>query len=106
VLQRLVGKVPAQAFAPKRGCSSRLVSAPGPALKPSPASTATEVDPRATILAVDAAGAYDHVACAAMLEALRERAELHPLPYVRQVYATQSVYTWVDAQERTHDILR
>jgi len=42
-----------------------------------------------------------------MLGALQERAELQPLlPYVRQFYAAQSLYTWVDAQGRSHDILQ
>ena len=33
--------------------------------------TATELDPRATVLSIDAVGAYDHVSRQAMLEGLR-----------------------------------
>ena len=59
---------------------------------------ATELDPRATVLSVDAAGAYDHVSRGAMLQARHARPELQPLlPYARQFYATPCAHTWVDA---------
>ena len=64
---------------------------------------ATELDPRATVFSVDAAGAYDHVSRGAMLEALHARPELQ-LPYGRQFYATPSSYTWVDASGTFHTI--
>ena len=66
---------------------------------------ATEIDPRATILSVDAAGAYGHVSRGAMLEAWHARPELQPLlPYARQFYATPSSYTWVDASGTSHTV--
>ena len=40
---------------------------------------ATECNSRATVLSVDAVGAFDHVSRQAMLEALRSRPELEPL---------------------------
>eukprot|EP00439_Symbiodinium_sp_Y106_P003539 s1066_g1.t1 len=50
--------------------------------------TATELDPRATVLSIDAVGAYDHVSRQAMLEGLRSRPALVPLlPFARQFYA-------------------
>ena len=68
--------------------------------------TATQVDPRATFPAVDASGAYDHVSRAAMLgPASTGGVALPLLPYGSQFYAIQSVYTWVDAHQRNHDIL-
>ena len=66
---------------------------------------ATELDPRATVLSVDAAGAYDHVSRGAMLEALHARPELQPLlPYARQFYATPSSYTWGDDRGTSHTV--
>ena len=66
---------------------------------------ATKIDPRATILSVDAAGAYDHVSRGAMLEALHARPELQPLlPSARQFYATPSSCTWVDASGTSHTV--
>ena len=48
---------------------------------------ATECNSRATVLSVDAVGAFDHVSRQAMLEALRSRPELEPLlPFARQFY--------------------
>ena len=45
---------------------------------------ATEPDPRAAVLSVDVAGAYDQVSLGAMLRALHARPELQPfLPYAR-----------------------
>eukprot|EP00439_Symbiodinium_sp_Y106_P057028 s4895_g8.t1 len=59
--------------------------------------TATELDPRATVLSIDAVGAYDHVSRQAMLEGLRSRPALEPLlPLARQFYGSASSYTWLD----------
>ena len=67
--------------------------------------TAVEVDPRATILSVDAIGAFDHVSRQAMLGALSSRPGLQPLlPYARQFYGAPSVYTWVDGNATSHEI--
>ena len=66
---------------------------------------ATELDARATVLSVDAVGAFDHVARQAMLEGLRAREDLLPLlPCARQFYATSSSYTWVDDAGTGHEV--
>ena len=103
VLRRLTGRVLAQTYATRLqqaclpfqfGLSTRAgTEALARVLK-----VATEPDPRATVLSVDAAAAYDHVSRGAMLEALHARPELQPLlPYARQFYATPSSHAWVDA---------
>ena len=59
---------------------------------------------RATILSVDAVGAFDHVSRGAMLGARHARRELHPLlPFARQFYSSPSVYTWWDNDGCAHD---
>ena len=51
--------------------------------------TTTVLDPCATVLSVDAVGAYDHVSRQAMLEGLRYRPALAwLLPFARQFYST------------------
>ena len=40
---------------------------------------ATEMDPRATVLSIDAVGAFDHVSSRAMLAGLQQRPSLQPL---------------------------
>ena len=66
---------------------------------------ATEMDPRATVLSIDAVGAFDHVSRRAMLAALQQRPSLQPLlPYVRQFYASDSTYVWQDAQGNSHEV--
>ena len=108
VLRRLTGRVLAQTYAATQlqqaclpfqfGWSTRAGTAR--VLK-----VATELNPRATVLSVDAAGAYDHVSRGAMLEALHARPELLPrLPYARQSYATPSSYTWVDDSGTSHTV--
>ena len=110
VLRRLVGRVLAQAFAQQiqdacmpfqYGLSTRTgTEAVARVLR-----AATEVNPRTTVLSVDAVGAYDHVSRGAMLGAVLERPALQPLlPYVRQFYATVSTYVWTDSHGRVHDI--
>eukprot|EP00439_Symbiodinium_sp_Y106_P004033 s4727_g1.t1 len=49
--------------------------------------TATELDPRATVLSIDAVGAYDHVSRQAMLEGLRS-------------------YTWLDDNGGEHEVVQ
>ena len=69
--------------------------------------TATALDPRTTVLSVDAIGAFDHVSRRAMLEGLRSRPALEPLlPFARQFYGCPSVYTWLDDDGREHDIVQ
>ena len=98
VLRRLVGRVLAQALAQQiqdacmpfqYGLSTRAgTEAVARVLR-----AATEVNPRTTVLSVDAVGAYDHVSRGAMLSAVLERPALQPLlPYVRQFYATVSIH--------------
>ena len=66
---------------------------------------ATEARPRATVLSVDAVGAFDHVSRGSILGALLAQPELQPLlPYARQFYATPSVYTWYDDDGCAHDV--
>ncbi|OLP76331.1 hypothetical protein AK812_SmicGene43756 [Symbiodinium microadriaticum] len=66
--------------------------------------SATEIDPRATVLSIDAIGAFDHVSRHAMLAGLRQRPGLQPLlPYVRQFYAPDSTYVWQDADWQSHE---
>ena len=110
VLRRLVGRVLAQVFALRLetaclpfqyGLSTRA----GAEALPRVLRAATEVDPRATILSVDAVGAYDHVSRQAMLAALHARPELRPLlAYARQFYGAASTYTWTDGQGDSHSI--
>ena len=66
---------------------------------------ATEACPRATVLSVDAVGAFDHVSRGSILDALHSRRELQPLlPYARQFYAVPSVYSWFDDDGRAHEV--
>ena len=68
---------------------------------------ATEADARATVLSVDAVGAFDHVARQSMLNALLEWPDLRPLlPYARQFYAAPSSCTWYDGLGAAHDIVQ
>ena len=100
--RRLVGRVLASHFVPQfqeacvphqYGLSTRTgTEAVSRLLR-----AATEACPRATILSVDAVGAFDHVSRGAMLEALLARRELHPLlPFAQQFYSSPSVWTWCD----------
>ena len=75
VLRRLLGRALAQHFAPhfqsaclphQFGLSTRV----GTEAVNRPLRAATEANPRATVLSVDAVGAFDHVARGAMLDAL------------------------------------
>ena len=67
--------------------------------------TATALDARATVLSIDAVGAFDHVSRQAMLEGLRSRPALAPLlPFARQFYGSASVYTWLDETGAEHDV--
>ena len=67
----------------------------------------TETCPRATILSVDAVGAFDHVSRGAMLGALLARRELHSLlPFARQFYSSPSVYTWCDDGGCPHEVIQ
>ena len=69
--------------------------------------TATELDPRATVLSIDAVGAYDHVSRQAMLEGLRSRPALVPLlPFARQFYGSASSYTWLDDNGGEHEVVQ
>ena len=102
MLRRLLGRALAQHFAPhfqsaclphQFGLSTRV----GTEAVNRPLRAATEANPRATVLSVDAVGAFDHVARGAMLDALLANPELQPLlPYARQFYASPSTYTWYD----------
>ncbi|OLP82880.1 hypothetical protein AK812_SmicGene36427 [Symbiodinium microadriaticum] len=66
---------------------------------------ATELDPRATVLSVDAVGAFDYVSREAMLSALLRHPDLRPLvPFARQFYSTPSSYTWTDDSGCSHVI--
>ena len=68
---------------------------------------ATETCPRATMLSVDAVGAFDHVSRGAMLGALLARRELHSLlPFARQFYSSPSVYTWCDDDGCPHEVIQ
>ena len=69
--------------------------------------TATELDPRATVLSIDAVGTYDHVSRQAMLEGLRSRPALVPLlPFARQFYGSASSYTWLDDNGGENDVVQ
>ena len=87
VLGRLTGRLLAQAYATQlqQAClpfQFGLSTRAGTEALARVLTVATELDPRATVLSVDAAGAYDHVSRGAMLEALHARPELQPLlPY-------------------------
>ena len=94
VLRRLVGRVLAQHFAPHFQPHQYGLS-----------TAATEACPRATVLSVDAVGAFDHVSRGSILDALHSRRELQPLlPYARQFYAAPSVYSWFDDDGRAHEV--
>ncbi|CAE7368533.1 unnamed protein product, partial [Symbiodinium sp. KB8] len=63
------------------------------------------LDPRATVLSVDAVGAFDYVSREAMLSALLRHPDLRPLvPFARQFYSTPSSYTWTDDSGCSHVI--
>ena len=110
VLRRLLGRALAQHFAPhfqsaclphQFGLSTRV----GTEAVNRPLRAATEANPRATVLSVDAVGAFDHVARGAMLDALLANPALQPLlPYARQFYASPSTYTWYDEEGAAHNV--
>ncbi|CAE7242891.1 unnamed protein product [Symbiodinium sp. CCMP2592] len=110
VLRRLVGRVLAQHFAPRlqQACMPHqfgLSTRSGTEAVSRLLRAATEASPRATVLSVDAVGAFDHVSRGAMLTALHARPELQPLlPFARQFYADPCTYTWYDDDGRAHDI--
>ena len=110
VLRRLVGRVLAQHFAPhlQQACMPHqfgLSTRAGTEAVCRLLRAATEACPRATVLSVDAVGAFDHVSRAAMLGALHARPQLQPLlPFARQFYAAPSAYTWYDDCHHAHDI--
>ena len=110
VFRRLVGRTLAQSFAPQfqQACLPHqygLSARAGTEALTRVLRTAIEVDPRATILSVDAVGAFDHVSRQAMLGALSSHPGLQPLlPYTRQFYGAPSVYTWVDGNATNHEI--
>ncbi|OLP76330.1 132 kDa protein [Symbiodinium microadriaticum] len=110
VLRRLVGRALAQAFAPhfQRACLPHqfgLSTRAGTEALARVLRAATELDPRATVLSVDAVGAFDHVSREAMLSALLRHPDLRPLvPFARQFYGTPSSYTWTDDSGRSHVI--
>ena len=110
VLRRHVGRVLAQGFGQhiqdacmplQYGLSTRAgTEAVARVLR-----AATEINPRTTVLSVDAVGAYDRVSRGAMLNAVLERPTLQPLlPYVHQSCANVSTYVWMDDRGRVHDI--
>ena len=112
VFRRLVGRVLAQHFAPRLqeaclpfqyGLSTRSgTEAVSRLLR-----AAAEADPRATILSVDAVGAFDHVSRQAMLGALAANPALQSLlPYARQFYAEPSSYNWYDDAGVAHEVLQ
>ena len=107
VLRRLVGRVLAQQFAPQLqdAClpfQFGLSTSAGAEAVTRLLRAATEAAPRATILSVDAVGAFDHVARQAMLRGLFERPALQPLLYARQFYSEPSAYAWQDADGVGH----
>ena len=110
VLRRLVGRVLSQTSASQlqQAClpyQFGLSTRAGSEALARVLHLATEVDPRMTVLSVDAAGAYDHVSRGAMLGALHARPDLQALlPYARQFYATASSYTWGDVRGECHAI--
>ena len=110
VLRRLVGRVLAQQFGPQlqEAClpfQFGLSTSAGTEAVVCLLRAATEASPRATILSVDAVGAFDHVSRRAMLRGLLERPALRPLlPYARQFYAESSSYTWYDDAGHGHRI--
>ena len=110
-LRRLaVGRTLAQAFAPhfenaclpqQYGFSTRA----GSEALPRVLRAAAEVDARATILSVDAVGAFDRASCEAMLGAFLVRPELRPLlPVARPFYGSPSSCVWVDEAGTTHRV--
>ena len=110
VLRRLVGRVLAQHFAPhlQQACMPHqfgLSTRAGTEAVSRLLRAATEACPRATVLSVDAVGAFDHVSRGAMLGALHARPQLQPLlAFARQFYAAPSTYTWYDEADRAHVI--
>ena len=100
----------AQAFAPhfehaclphQYGFSTRA----GSEALPRVLRAAAQVDARATILSVDAVGAFDSASCEAMLGAFLARPELRPLlPVARQFYGSPSSCVWVDEAGTTHRV--
>ena len=58
---------------------------------------ATELNPRLTVLSIDAVGAYDHIFRSAMLSKVAEVPSLQGLlPFVKKAYARPSSYVWTD----------
>ena len=108
--RRLVGRVLARHFAPQfqEACMPHqygLSTRTGTEAVSRLLRAATEACPRATILSVDAVGAFDHVSRGAMLGALLARRELHPLlPFARHFYSFPSVYTWCDDDGCPHEV--
>jgi hypothetical protein len=66
----------------------------------------TDADPRATVIAIDGIGAYDHIRREEMLRKLRSTKAAPVLPFVRLFYGRQSTYLWVDDEGRTHEVLQ
>ncbi|CAE7883168.1 unnamed protein product, partial [Symbiodinium sp. KB8] len=110
VMRRLVGRTLAQGYASElqtacmpsqHGLSTRA----GTEALVRLLCVATGSDPRATMLSIDAIGAFDHVSRHAMLAGLRQRPGLQPLlPYVRQFYASDSTYVWQDPDSQSHEV--
>ena len=91
VFRRLVGRTLAQSFAPRfqQACLPHqygLTTRAGTEALTRVLRTAVEVDPRATILSVDAIGAFDHVSRQAMLGALSSHPGLQPLSCPERLY--------------------
>ena len=110
VLRRLVGRTLAQEYASELQAACMpfqygLSTRAGTEALVRLLRVATEIDPRATVLSIDAIGAFDHVSRHAMLAGLRQRPGLQPLlPYVRQFYASDSMYVWQDADGQSHEV--
>ena len=110
VLRRLVGRTLAQQYASELQAACMpiqygLSTRAGTEALVRLLRVATEMDPRATVLSIDAVGAFDHVSRHAMLAGLMHRPSLQPLlPFARQFYASDSTYVWQDAQGDTHEI--
>ncbi|CAE7215665.1 unnamed protein product [Symbiodinium sp. KB8] len=90
VLRRLVGRTLAQEYASELQAAcmpfqySLSTRAGTEGLVRLLLRVATEIDPRATVLSIDAIGAFDHVSRHAMFAGLGQRPGLQPLlPYVR-----------------------
>ena len=65
---------------------------------------ATDADERATVVAIDGIGAYDHIRRAEMLRKLRCTRAASILPFVRMFYGRQSTYLWTDAEGCVHEV--